>query len=385
MRLGFVRAQIISADSMDFLWKLAKENIPVTDVKFTDLLTFQLTVSAKCLQKLQEVSQRENVQLRILQNLGVFHILISKLKRPLIPFAVLIWVALLLYLPSKVLFVNVIGNNQIDTERILEKAEICGLSFGADRRKIRSEKIKNALLSEIPELQWVGVNTRGCLAEITVQERVLPARDQGALPVGNIVASRDGVITEIVTTRGTALCRPGQAVSKGQLLVSGYTDSGFALRAEVASAEVFAVTERPQTAVWMQKSFFRGENIDTCAEYSIQIGKNVVELFRRGKVPDSRCCKILETAVLTLPGGFCLPIKLIKETNMQYADAEVCCFAQEAEIKELLDGYLKNQMLMGKIRSSDYRIKAVNDISHIRAIYICEEMIGMLRKEEIVK
>ena len=55
------------------------------------------------------------------------------------------------------------------------------------------------------------------------------------------------------------------------------------------------------------------------------------------------------------------------------------------EIEKLSEFYLGKQMLTGRILSSDHQMKTANGICKIRSVYICEEMIGMLRKEEIIK
>ena len=69
-------------------------------------------------------------------------------------------------LPTRVLFMRVEGNESIPENLILEAAEDCGIRFGASRSAVRSEKVKNGILSRISELQWVGVNTKGCIAVI---------------------------------------------------------------------------------------------------------------------------------------------------------------------------------------------------------------------------
>ena len=100
---------------------------------------------------------------------------------------------------------------------------------------------------------------------------------------------------------------------------------------------------------------------------------------------DSYCAKIYETDVLTLPGGFHLPIAIIRETNILYAENEESDLFEDIEIEKLSEFYLGKQMLTGRILSSDHQMKTANGICKIRSVYICEEMIGMLRKEEIIK
>ncbi len=93
------------------------------------------------------------------------------------------------------------------------------------------------MLRRIPELQWLTVTQNGMCAEVVVRER--PERE----PVldrktpQNVVASRAGVITEVLCFDGNCLVSPGQAVESGQLLVSAYTDLEFKTQVSAARAE----------------------------------------------------------------------------------------------------------------------------------------------------
>jgi hypothetical protein len=248
---------------------------------------------------------------------------------------------------------------------------------------VRSERIKNILLSKIPELQWAGVNTYGCLAIISVRERAIPDKKENESYVGNIVAMQDGVISEITVLKGTPLCRSGQAVTKEQTLVSGYVDGGFVLRAEMAVAEILAITERTISAFTIGKSIRRGNIMDVHTDYSIQIGKNVVKLSRGSGIPDSSCAKICERKCVTLPGGFQLPVAMIFEKTIKYSESESPSWMDESELKILTEGYLKSIMLTGRVLASSYCPIADNGGTSIRGTYICEEQIGKLRKEGI--
>ena len=47
---------------------------------------------------------------------------------------------------------NVEGNSAVASVDIIDAAQNAGLGFGASRRAVRSEKVKNALLASIPDL-----------------------------------------------------------------------------------------------------------------------------------------------------------------------------------------------------------------------------------------
>ena len=292
---------------------------------------------------------------------------------------------LLLYLPGRILFVQVEGNHRVPTQMIIEYAGKCGIAFGAARGEVRSEKIKTALLAEIPELQWIGVNTYGCLAVISVSERSLTESANTPSTIGHIISMEDGIINSLTVTKGTPLCSPGQAVVKGQILVSGYTDCGLTLKAGAASAEVVAITKRSVTAKIPNNKIVRKQIIGTQTDYSIQIGKNVVELTSKTGIPEGRCAKIYEIDSLVLPGGFQLPVKLVREKTVSYSLEKTNDTMPENEIRFLAEKYIRKQMLLGRILSENYFNVATGDCYEMNALYICEEMIGKFRKEEILK
>ena len=143
-----------------------------------------------------------------------FYLEQSVLKRPLLYAGLALLFACSLMLPTRILGVWVEGNSTVPTRRILEAAQQSGIRLFAPCAEVRSEKMKNALLSAIPELQWAGVNTYGCRAVISVRERTLPERKpEPEKTVGSIVAARDGIVESVTALQGTVLCRPGQAVS----------------------------------------------------------------------------------------------------------------------------------------------------------------------------
>ena len=75
------------------------------------------------------------------------------------------------------------------------------------------------------------MNTRGCVAVISVRERPEEAQVDRPGTVSAVTAAQDGIIERVTVTNGTALCRPGQAVRAGETLISGYTDCGRTIRA----------------------------------------------------------------------------------------------------------------------------------------------------------
>ena len=270
---------------------------------------------------------------------------------------------------------------------MIAAAESFGLSFFSNRSALRSEQLKNALLEALPQLQWVGVNTKGCLATITVRERqeAEPIRPSGG--VSSIVAARDGVIQEITVERGSGVCRVGEAVKAGQVLISGYTDCGLSIQATRASGEVYASTVHNLTAVTPSDWTVRGDQGNRIIKLSFIFGKKRINLFQSSGILPTSCVKMYEEYDLTLPGGFSLPVSIAVEVWQSYDGSTLA--ASSESTYQLLSGfsksYLTDQMIAGQILSGSEVTEAGDGTVRLHSVYACREMIGQIRSEEIIQ
>ena len=336
--------------------------------------------------KLKQLSHRKGYLLSIQREDGLYWLAKKAIRRPVLILGILCLLFGVFFLPTRVYFFQVEGNETIPTRLILEKCEECGISFGASRREVRSEKLKNALLSAIPQLQWAGINTSGCTAIISVRERSVVEQKKSESTVSSIVAVRDGVITDCTVTRGNAVCKPGDAVTAGQVLVSGYTDCGISIQATRAEAEIYANTQRNLEVVtpivWQEKGDVTGQE----TKYALIIGNFRINFYKGSGILDTTCDKMYSESYLTLPGGFRLPVILITEQWTYYTPSEVCI--TEAPAGEVLQQfskqYLAEQMLAGRILNAQESYSSEEDVFRLQGKYACHEIIGQVKNEEII-
>lgn len=383
---GMIRIRITSGALTSAISKINHFGIALMDVTYVDELTIEATIYRCDYRTVNDYISRCGHGLKIIKRLGIFWSIKKLLTRPLLVLGLLIYLLLALYLPTRILFVRVDGNTEISTNLILENAEKCGIGFGESRRQVRSERVKNMLLAEIPELQWVGVNTYGCVAVISVKERSITKQEASTTGVSNIIAIRDGVITEVSSSQGTLKCRVGQAVKAGQILVSGYVDCGIVTKATRAHGEIFASTLREITVKTPGEYNVRASQIAQKTKYCLQIGKKLINLSQDSGISPSTCVKMYERKQLALPGGFKLPVSLIIErviTNKQ----QVSDVNQEEAaiwVKRFSRDYLQKQMIAGSIISCSESVVLEGDEYCLYGRYFCREMIGQERHEEII-
>ena len=352
---GLMRIRLTGADVAGSLSAISRAGITVFNGDVVDELNALITIRRKEYKKLQGILAAKGDSYEIVKKEGIYWSLKKLLKRPVLTIGVLILLVLNLYLPGRILFIQVEGNSNVPSRQILETAEKCGLKFGAIRREIRSEKIKNALLEGIPQLQWSGVNTNGCVAVISVKERQITRETPSEKVVSSIVASQDGVIYKCTVTRGNPVCKIGQAVKAGEVLISGYTDCGLTIQATKAEGEVYAKTERVLSVffprVW-QKKIFQDQQI---TKYSLIIGKKRINLYNGSGISPATCGKMYKETYMTLPGGFILPVCIVEETWIACDLTDTQFDANEANthLAAYAAAYLSGQMIAGQVLSSE--------------------------------
>lgn len=382
---GQLWVELTSAEPELAVSAYAGAGIPMEDLQPQGALTLRFWMPRCCYPQARKLAQKRGDCLKILGKRGIYWMLPRLLRRPVLLLGAAVLTGLTLFLPSRILFVQVEGNAAVPARQILEAAAESGLAFGTSRRQVRSEKVKNALLSKIPQLQWAGVNTSGCVATVSVRERtgLPPAQDLGG--VSSLCAMRDGYIRSITATAGTALVQPGQTVQAGQVLISGYTDCGLCLRGEQAKGEVFAQTQQELTAVLPAKWTLRGQSFAQRRSYSLLIGKKRINLWKDSGIWEDTCGRMYEEHYITLPGGFRLPLALCIQTRTTFAlTSETIPEAQAGkELTDFARRTVLKRMVAGEIQQAAEHLRQDGGCFWLEARYVCQEMIARQRQEQI--
>lgn len=383
---GMVELELTSADPTGALSAINAAGITLYHTRQKGDLTLCFRMERAEYQRLVKLAQRRGEVLRFSKHRGMYWMLRRLLSRPVLLAGLALVLFLTFFLPTRVLFVQVEGNGTIPTRLILSEAENCGIAFGASRRQVRSERMKNALLQAIPELQWAGINTYGCTAVISVRERKTTETVPEEQRVSSIVAAREGVITEITVLKGNSVCRVGQAVKPGQLLVSGYTDCGICIQATQAQAEIFAETQRSLSSVTLSNFASRGESTGSERKISLIIGKKQINFYKDSGISDTTCDKMYKVNYLTLPGGFVLPVALVTQHWVYYDQMDERMEQSRAAqiLSDFAENYLTEKMIAGKILDRTELLSQTDESYCQSGKYICLEMIAKTRFEESI-
>lgn len=196
----------------------SRNNIYFWDLKYKGN-TATMKIRPRDFKKLRPLLRKTGCKVSIVQKKGTLFLVFFGKRRKGLLLGILLF-CLALYSFSAVIWsINVEGNLQVSKGEIVSVLEKYGVKRGTLKKNLDLQELERALVLELEGLSWVGINMRGVYLQIQVAERLQePAPEAERL---DLVASKDGLISDILVLAGQAEVEEGETVSKGQLLISG--------------------------------------------------------------------------------------------------------------------------------------------------------------------
>ncbi|MDD4774411.1 MAG: sporulation protein YqfD [Eubacteriales bacterium] len=230
--------------------------------------------------------------------------------------------AVILYLSSQIIWsVEVKGAQRLSEEDIIDELAGLGCGVGSFIPFIDFYVLCNDYLTQTGDVSWISVNIRGTVAYVELRERIMPEITEKSDNPANIVAASDGIVQHVEVYSGIAAVKAGDAVRKGQLLISGIMDSiSVGFRATRAQGRVIA-----QTAVMLEVSvpFETTEKVYTGRsgiQNTIKVFGKSINLFLKSRNLYEKCDTIETTDNIMLFDVIKLPLALRTVTYKEYTD-----------------------------------------------------------------
>jgi len=136
------------------------------------------------------------------------------------------------------------GNNYLTDRQLNTLLSECGISQGKFIPSIKPHKVQGEMLQKCNILSWIWVDIKGTVARVEVREKVSKPDFFDSQKACNIVAEKDGIITEAISETGILYAKSGSFVRKGELLIGGVYDSNeyAPVRLVHASGKIYAKT-----------------------------------------------------------------------------------------------------------------------------------------------
>jgi len=345
---GYVEIRVSGFSVERFMNLAVYRGVYLWDIRYTPKGVI-MKVSVKGFKLLRPCAKKTKCRVKIISKNGYPFLAHRYRKRKIFGAGFIFFVAVLYVMSSFLWLVEIEGNERISSETLIQFCQDRGLKTGAYKKGFDKNLLENELMLSFSDLSWVNITVTGTRAHIQVTETIphqeLVNRDTPC----DIIASKDGLITSIVTSAGTPLKKSKDVVQKGDVLVSGELvvkedETGIIKQYVHSSAEVWAKMYNeisftvPYT--YTEKAYTgEAENY-----YTIQFfGKNFNLNFWKSGNSFSNYDKITYRNQLSFGENYPLPVILIKNQAREFIPIDKTRDREQAE--ELADRIVTSRIL----------------------------------------
>ncbi|MBC8585032.1 sporulation protein YqfD [Youxingia wuxianensis] len=242
---GYVKFDAISGNIERFINICVKNCVSLWGCrKEEEHLTGFTTVSGY--KKMHRYARRTQVRLRVKERRGLPFYIHRYRKRIGILAGALCFVLFLGIMSNFVWVIQIEGNERLSSQQLINALKEAGVSRGTLKSSIDNEQVAQTLMIKVDDLAWISVNVRGTTVFLRVRERTMPPQKIDTNVPANVVAAQDGQIRHMEVYDGTPVLKVGDAVRKGEIIVSGINEDRWGLTHILrANAKVTAYV--PQT------------------------------------------------------------------------------------------------------------------------------------------
>ena len=357
----------------------SSQNLAFWDLRWESEQAFCCTLSRRDYRRLRGAAEKLACTIQVEKQTGVPFAWRRFRRRRVLLGGTAACAALLVWSSFFILDFRVEGNERIPDEKILRVLERNGVRLGTYAFSIQGPDLRNHVLLELPELSWITVNVSGFCARVQVRERIpMPELADNAAPT-NLVAAKDGLVLRVETLSGEKKVLPGTTVERGQLLISGVSDT------DTVGARLAPGTGRVWARTWysletripltVHKKVYTGREK---SGWSLTVGDRRLKFYGNPSQNGEHYDKISVKKQLSLL-GITLPVFLEREVFRFYEtqSALLTAAAAQARGEQILKAALKAQMEAdGEVRSELCAAREVQGVLYVTLKAECREQIG---------
>ena len=358
----------------------AAGGVPFWNVTWLTAERLQFTTTRSGERRLREIMAELNAEVSVVERGGAPELWRRVRRRYVLLGAAVLLPLVLAVSAGRIWGFEVSGNDTVATPEILQALERCGVAVGTRGVGLDQDDLRNRVLPLLPDVVYLAVNVRGCTAHVQVVERTRPPHLYRDSDVQNIVAVRDGLVTEVTALDGAAAVSPGDTVTAGQLLISGAADSPRGVRLMRATGTVRARTWYTLTVPIPLAAEERAGESGHVTRLSLDAGRRRIKFYGGGSVLGTDCAKITEYRPAVLPFGLRLPFSLVTERVTAYDTVPVRDGAEAAQ--QEVEAQLLYQLRQtigedGTVLKTEFSREERNGWLYVTLQAECEEQIGM--------
>lgn len=224
---GYVIIKIYGHDTERFLNICVRRNISIGKPISDKNGAYTMSLSIADFYRLGDTPRKTGVKVKIIEKCGL-PFLWKRIRKRYVFFAGFLLTAVFVGIMSSYVWtVEVDGASRVSEQAVIEACRRAGVYPGVKKRDMQSvTEIKNVIMTDIPDISWAWVYIEGVKARVSVRESILPPEIIDKSVPCNIVAGCDALIKKIIVKDGEAMASPGDAVLRGEVVISAVMKAG---------------------------------------------------------------------------------------------------------------------------------------------------------------
>jgi similar to stage IV sporulation protein len=357
---------------------------------------YEMCLSIHSFKKLRPLLRKTRTRMVILEKHGLPFLLHRYRNRKLFAAGAIAAGVLLYGLSLFIWNIHLDGNTGISDQTILSYLEEEGIVHGMKKSEVHGEEIESMLREHFPGITWVSAEVKGTRLLLHIRENE-NAEESGLKEEepADLVASKSGMVVNLIVRSGTPAVLDGANVEKGDLLVASRVE---VLNDDGEVADVSYVHADADLMIRYEESY----DVSFSMEYEKKVytGKKRTSFYlvlgtKRldWTLPGTKFSTSSEMDRLTsetqakLTENFYLPLVFGKNTEQEYIPEKAIYTEEEAKSKanEELSLFFEKLRIKGlQIIENNVKIETNGEICRLHGTLVIEERAVQEQSPEIL-
>lgn len=377
---GTITVQIEGFFTERFINLCRINNIKIWEIRniVKGVIRFKMNISD--FKKLRSITKKTKCKVSIKEKKGIYFTLFKYRKRKIMFIFLFLIIFFSIAFSTFVWSIDIVGNERIDKNVIMSELKESGLYVGKSKIGLDKKEVVNELRAKDNELSWVGIEVDGTRAIIKIVEKTrMDEKDIQQTNIGDIKATKSGVITKLVSENGTSKFKVLDYVNKGDVLIEGNVyDRDNEVIGEV-SAKGYAMVDNIYTIEkeYMYKTYNKEYTNKKRTTFGITINskENMINYLNKSKKYDIT----KKSKNFKLFGNI---ISFDMYTCKEYNEVEIIRTKEQIEesakkeMEEYLNLEILNDCINPTVTDTTESISDIQDGIKIKMEYVVNEQIG---------
>ena len=217
---AYLEIEILGKERERFFNLCAFHHITLYHIRYKEEALL-VKIKASDLFLMKRIVKKTEIKLKIIEKKGLYFTL-KAMKYQKIFFLCLLSGFFLLWICSFFLWnIEIKGNKYLSNVLITDFLQRQGVQYGMPLKNILVEQLEKNIRKEFYDITWISVSINGTTLMLEIKENDTIRNQKPENFQNHLYAQEDGIVKEILVRQGTAMVKVGDAVKKGDLLISG--------------------------------------------------------------------------------------------------------------------------------------------------------------------